>query len=85
MNFKTVRSNLFTYVPLGLKDDDAKEPCFKFFISLLLPRWPPKRLLFFFFYCMHPLRIFDIVLSLFPFDVHFRLYGRIPHIRLISI
>ena len=82
MNFETVRSNLFTCVPLALKDDDAKEPCFKYFISLLLPRWLPKRFLF--FYCMHPLRIFDIVLSLFPLHVHFRLYGSIHHIHLIS-
>ena len=73
-----------------MKGEDVQEPCFELLFSsllyltlLVLTEMAPRRLLY--FYCMHPLRTFDVVLSLFSFDVPFRLYGGIHHIHLNRI
>ena len=66
-----------------MKDGVLKEPCFEFLLLYHLAEMAPRRVILLLLSASSS--NFDVVLSLFSFDVQFSLYGSVNHILLSYI
>lgn len=69
--------------PPVMKDGVLKEPCFEFLLLYHLAEMAPRRVILLLLSASSS--NFDVVLSLFSFDVQFSLYGSVNHILLSYI